>query len=149
MTGLNLPPADLKIRKQENKEYVFDRLRKHYVRLTPEEWVRQHFIHYLIEYKHYPEGLLVNEVSIGLGNLTRRCDTVLYDSFLQPRMIIEYKAPSVTISQKTIDQIVRYNLSLHVSWLIISNGVRHYCCHINDAGEYRFVNDIPEYASLA
>ncbi|MDR0681044.1 MAG: type I restriction enzyme HsdR N-terminal domain-containing protein [Dysgonamonadaceae bacterium] len=149
MFGLNLPPAHLRIKKQENKEYVFDRLRKQFVRLTPEEFVRQHFINYLIECKNYPEGLLANEVSIELGNLNRRCDTVLYDNFLQPRMIIEYKAPTVAIDQNAFDQIVRYNMSLQVTWLIVSNGLEHFCCHIDkEKGEYFFLKDIPLYNRL-
>jgi hypothetical protein len=148
MSGLNLPPVDLKIKKQENKDYVFDCLRKQYVRLTPEEWVRQHFIRYLIDYKHYPQGLLANEVCITMGNLNRRCDTVLYDSFLQPQMIIEYKAPSVPVSQKTFDQIVRYNSSLNVPWLIVSNGIQHYCCRIDETGRTVFLKEIPEYSII-
>jgi hypothetical protein len=149
MQGLNLPPVHLKIRKQENKEYVFDRLRKQFVRLTPEEFVRQHFINYLIEHKNYPEGLLANEVSIELGNLNRRCDTVLYDNFLQARMIIEYKAPTIAIDQHVFDQIVRYNMSLHVAWLIVSNGLQHFCCYIdNEKQKYFFKKEIPPYDRL-
>ncbi|MDR2844299.1 MAG: type I restriction enzyme HsdR N-terminal domain-containing protein [Candidatus Symbiothrix sp.] len=148
MSGLNLPPAELKIRQQKGKEFVFDRLRKQYVRLTPEEWVRQHFIHYLIEYKQYPQGLLSNEVCIELGNVNRRCDTVLYDAFLQPRMIIEYKAASVDITQETFNQILRYNMCLNVSYLTISNGLQHFCCHINGLNEYEFLKEIPDYSSL-
>jgi predicted type IV restriction endonuclease len=148
MYDLNLPPVDLHIKKRGSNEYVFDRLRKQYVRLTPEEWVRQSFIHYLIEQKHYPEGLLANEVCIELGNLHRRCDTVLYNHFLKAQMIIEYKAPSVKISREIFDQIVRYNMSLKVSWLIVSNGIQHYCCHIDKNGEYTFLKEIPEYKAL-
>ena len=148
MQLLNLPPVDLKIRRQENKDYVFDRLRKQYVRLTPEEWVRQHFIHYLIQEKHFPEGLLANEVCISSGSVNRRCDTVLYDSFLQPQMIIEYKAPSVTVSQKTFDQITRYNYCLKVPWLIVSNGLQHYCCRVDEKGAAVFLRDIPEWGEL-
>ena len=148
MHRLNLPSANLNIRRQDNKDYVFDRLRKQFVRLTPEEWVRQHFIHYLIQEKHYPEGLLANEVCISLGLVTRRCDTVLYDSFLHPRMIIEYKAPSVSISQKTFDQIMRYNYRLKVPWLIVSNGLEHYCCRINETGEAVFLREVPESDEL-
>ncbi|MDR1527763.1 MAG: type I restriction enzyme HsdR N-terminal domain-containing protein [Dysgonamonadaceae bacterium] len=144
----NFSPADLKIRRQENKEYVFDRLRKQYVRLTPEEWVRQHFVHYLIEQKHYPEGLLANEVCIALGPVNRRCDTVLYNTLLQPQMIIEYKAPSVSLSQKTFDQIIRYHYCLKAPWLIVSNGLQHYCCRINEQGEAVFVQEVPEWSEL-
>ena len=149
MHHLNLPPADLKIRRQDNKDYVFDRLRKQYVRLTPEEWVRQHFIHYLIHEKQYPEGLLANEVCITIGPVTRRCDTALYDSFLQPRMIIEYKAPSVNISQKTFDQIMQYNYQLKVPWLIVSNGLQHYCCRMDEKGEATFLREVPEWGELS
>ncbi|GHT23190.1 hypothetical protein AGMMS49965_06580 [Bacteroidia bacterium] len=136
---------NLKVKIQDNKEYVFDRLRKTFVRLTPEESVRQQFINYLIEEKNYPEGLLANEVAITLGNVSRRCDTVLYDRLLQPQMIIEYKAPSVTINQQTFNQIARYNMVLNVPWLIVSNGSQHYCCHIAN-NEYSFVREIPDYS---
>ncbi|MDR1683354.1 MAG: type I restriction enzyme HsdR N-terminal domain-containing protein [Candidatus Symbiothrix sp.] len=147
MHSLNLPPADLKIKEQNAKTLVFDRLRKQYVRLTPEEWVRQHFIHYLIEQKKYPEGLLANEVSIVLGNVNRRCDTVLYDLQLRPRMIIEYKAPAVTMTQAIFDQALRYNMCLNVNYLILSNGLQHFCCRIN-GNEYSFLKEIPEYGEI-
>jgi len=147
---LNLPVAELKIKKQKEKEYVFDRLRKQFVRLTPEEYVRQQFVSFLIEHKGYPSGRLANETEIVLGNVRKRCDTVLYDSYLQPVMIIEYKAPSVVISQKTFDQIARYNYVLQVPWLIISNGIRHFCCRMDkDKNEYVFFNEIPEYHLLS
>jgi hypothetical protein len=149
MLELNLPPVNLKIREQEGKAYVFDRLRKQYVRLTPEEQVRQHFVSFLIEYKNFPEGLLANEVSIALGNVKRRCDTVLYDKHLQAQMIVEYKAPEIPVTQKTFDQITRYNLTLQVPWLFISNGLQHYCCHIDkEKGEYSFLKDIPLYEEI-
>ena len=150
MPELNLPLISLKTTKKGEKDYVYDKLRKQYVRLTPEEYVRQHFIAFLVEHKKYPEGLLANEVSIELGNVTKRCDTVLYDKLLQPQMIIEYKAPSVTINQQTFDQIVRYNMKLQVSWLIVSNGLQHYCCRIDkEKGEYSFLKDIPPYDELS
>ncbi|BAG83513.1 MAG: type I restriction enzyme HsdR N-terminal domain-containing protein [Candidatus Azobacteroides pseudotrichonymphae] len=148
MYDLNLPLADLKIRKQWNKEYVFDRLRKQYVRLTPEEWVRQHFVNYFIHYKHYPEGLLANEICIKFGKMNRRCDTILYDYLFQARMVVEYKSPVITLTQKCIEQIVRYNMSLKVSWLIVSNGLQHYCCNVDERGKYVFMKVIPEYHDL-
>ena len=149
MTPLNLPVTELKIRKQDGKDYVFDRLRKQFVRLTPEEYVRQQFVSFLIEHKGYPSGRMTNEIEIVLGNVKKRCDTVLYDSYLQPLMIIEYKAPSAVISQKTFDQIARYNFALQVTWLIVSNGVQHFCCRIDkDRKEYVFVNEIPEYERI-
>ena len=148
MPDLNLPASSLKIRKQNNKAFVLDRLRKQYVRFTPEEYVRQNFINYLIDYKKYPEGLLANEVCIELGNVNRRCDTVLYDKSITAQMIIEFKAPTVAITQKTFDQIARYNMVLQVPWLIVTNGLNHYCCCINQDGGYSFVKDIPEYDQL-
>jgi hypothetical protein len=149
MQPLNLPPADLRIKKQGGKEYVFDRLRRQYVRLTPEEWVRQHFISFLVEYKHFPPSRLANEVGIKLGNVRKRCDTVLYDKYLDPLMIVEYKAPSVPVSQDTFDQIARYNRDLNVPWLIISNGLQHFCCRMDkEKGEYVFLKEIPFYEEL-
>ncbi|MDR2057304.1 MAG: type I restriction enzyme HsdR N-terminal domain-containing protein [Dysgonamonadaceae bacterium] len=149
MLDLNLPPVTLKIKKQAGKNYVFDRLRKQFVRLTPEEYVRQRFVSFLIEYKQYPEGLLSNEANIELGNVNRRCDTVLYDKFLQPQMIIEYKSSKVPLDQSVFDQIGRYNMSLQVPWLVISNGLQHYCCFIDKKkGEYSFLKEIPGYEEL-
>jgi hypothetical protein len=149
MWELNLPATELKIKKENGKTYVFDRLRKQFVRLTPEELVRQQFVSFLIECKGYPSGLLANEVEIVLGNVKKRCDTILYDNFLQPLMIIEYKAPSAVINQKTFEQIARYNLALQVPWLIVSNGIRHFCCRMNDERQaYTFVKEIPEYVFL-
>lgn len=149
MLELNLPSAELKIRKENEKKYVFDRLRKLYVRLTQEELVRQHFVYFLIVYKNYPQSRLANEIGIELGNIKKRCDTVLYDEYLHPLMIIEYKAPSIAIKQNTFDQIVRYNMSLNVPWLIVSNGIQHYCCRIDyETGKHFFCKEIPEYKEL-
>lgn len=110
--------------------------------------MRQYFVHYLIEQKHYPEGLLANEVCLTLGPVKRRCDTVLYNTLLQPQMIIEYKAPLVSISQKTFDQLAQYNHRLKAPWLTVSNGVRHFCCRINEQGEAIFLRDVPEWSEL-
>lgn len=149
MPELNLPPAELKTKIQTGKDYVFDGLRKQYVRLSPEEWVRQHFISFLIKHKHYPQSLLANEVEITLGNVKKRCDTILYDRFLRPLMIIEYKAPHIPIGQQTFDQIARYNMSLNVPWLIVSNGMQHFCCRIDtEKQEYLFQKEIPNYEEL-
>lgn len=149
MTGLNLPSFELKITKRNNKDYIFDRLRRQYVRLTPEEYVRQHFIHFLIEYRNYPQALLANEVGIEIGNVKKRCDTVLYDKHLNPLVVVEYKAPAIEITQKTFDQILRYNMTLQVPWMIVSNGMQHFCCKINiEEGTYRFEKDIPFYENI-
>lgn len=149
MLPLNLPACNLKIVQKAGKPTVFDRLRKRYVSLTPEEWVRQHFVHYLINHKQYPEALLGNEVSIKLNNTSKRCDTVLYGLNGMPRMIIEYKAPDIIITQKVFDQIGRYNIALHVDYLIVSNGREHYCCKIDyEHMRYQFLQGIPTYEEL-
>ncbi len=128
---------------------IFDVLRRRHVALTPEEWVRQHFVHYLMEHKGYPKGLLVNETELRIGDKRLRCDTVLYDKELQPRMIIEYKAPQITIQQKTFDQISVYNLLLHADFLVVSNGLQHYCCQMDyERRSYRFLTEIPDYDTI-
>ena len=149
MQALNLPPAPLRLSKRDGHTYVFDPLRRRYVRLTPEEWVRQHFVHFLTEHRGYPMGQLQNEVSLSLGQMTKRCDTVLYDHEARPQMIVEYKAPTVAISQRTFDQVSRYNIVMRVPYLIVSNGLQHYCCSIDyEQGTYKFLRDIPEYGNL-
>ena len=149
MTPLNLPPYDIKIRESEGKRLIFDMLRRKYVVLTPEEWVRQHFVHYLIEHKHYPSTLLANEVKLQVGNKVLRADSVLYDRLLHPRMIVEYKAPHIAISQKTFDQISVYNLLLKVDYLVVSNGLNHYVCKMDyDQQKYLFLEDIPDYQNI-
>lgn len=149
MDHLNLPPAQLRTDQRDGKTVVFDILRKRYVALTPEEWVRQHFVHFLIHHLHYPATLLGNEVSITLNGLSKRCDTVLLGTDGQPRMIIEYKRPSVTLTQRVFDQIWRYNLVLRVEWLIVSNGLQHVVCHFDaEKGTYEFVSQMPDYGEL-
>lgn len=149
MIPLNLPSYAIKIRKEDDHEQILDVLRRKYVALTPEEWVRQHFIHYLIEHKHYPATLLANEVKLQVGDKVLRADSVLYSTTLQPRMIIEYKAPHISITQKTFDQISTYNLLLHADYLVVSNGIRHYICKMDyEQQKYVFLEDIPEYKKL-
>jgi len=149
MYELTLPPYEIKIANRGGKRQIFDILRRKYVALTPEEWVRQHFTHFLIEHKGYPQNLLANEVELHLGDKSLRCDTLLYTPDLKPRMIIEYKAPTIQLQQKTFDQIAVYNLLLKVDYLIVSNGREHYCCHMDyEHQNYEFLKDIPEYLSL-
>ena len=147
---LNLPEYEIKVSERGGKRLIFDFLRRKYVALTPEEWVRQHFTHYLVEHKGYPKGLLVNETQLRIGDKSLRCDTVLYNQAMQPRMIIEYKAPTIQIQQKTFDQIAAYNLLLHADYLVISNGMQHYCCQMDyEQRSYRFLTDIPDYELIA
>ena len=149
MFRLNLPQYEIKIGEKDGKHTIFDFLRRKYVALTPEEWVRQHFTHYLIAQKGYPKGLMGNEVELHMGDKRLRCDTILYNKEGQPRMIVEYKAPTIQIQQKTFDQISVYNLLLHVDYLIVSNGLQHYCCKMDyDNQKYLFLQDIPDYENL-
>lgn len=149
MLSLNLPPFDVKIARKDGKNVIFDIIRRKYVALTPEEWVRQHFVHFLIEQKGYPRSLIANEVQLMLNGTKKRCDTVLYKRDLTAQMILEYKAPDVEITQAVFDQIGRYNLVLHVDYLIVSNGLKHYCCQMDyGRNQYVFLPDIPDYKHL-
>ena len=150
MSLLNLPGYEAKIREKEGKREIFDRLRRCYVALTPEEWVRQHFVNMLIEHKGYPATLTANEVSITLNGMMRRCDTVVYDKNLRPIAIVEYKAPTVKIDEKVFAQIARYNLVLKVDYLIVSNGLQHFCCKMDyEKNSYSFLREIPAYDVVA
>lgn len=149
MLRLNLPHLEAKVIVKNEKHLIYDPLRCKYVTLTPEEWVRQHFTAYLIREKEYPSSFLGNEISIKLNGTTKRCDTVVYDPHLNPLLIIEYKAPSVQIDQTVMDQIVRYNMTLKVKYLIVSNGLHHYCCQIDyEKNSYSFLKTIPAYTDL-
>ena len=142
---LNLPPAPLKTRQEGERTMVFDPLRKRYVALTPEEWVRQHFVHFLIMVKGYPASRIGNEISLKVGDMKKRCDTVVYDTQAKPLMIVEYKAPSVQITLKVFDQVWRYNLPLRVPYIIISNGLQHFCCKVDyENNKTEFLPEIPE-----
>lgn len=150
MLALNLPKTELKVITKDGKQQVFDVLRRRFVALTPEEWVRQQFVHFLIGYKGYPAECIGNEVSITLGATKKRCDTVIYGSHAEPLMVIEYKSPSVEITQKVFEQICRYNIKMRVEWLVVSNGLQHYCTRIDyENGTYQFVEDIPAFPSIA
>ncbi|MDO4165275.1 MAG: type I restriction enzyme HsdR N-terminal domain-containing protein [Bacteroides sp.] len=149
MLSLNLPTFDAKIATRNGKNVIFDVIRRRYVALTPEEWVRQHFVHYLFAHKGYPQALMANEVQLHLNGTKKRCDTVLYKRDLTAKMIVEYKAPDVEITQKVFDQITRYNIVLRVDYLVVSNGLQHYCCRMDyERNSYTFLKDIPDYQDL-
>ena len=149
MLSLNLPAFDIKIAQKEGKNIIFDVLRRRYVALTPEEWVRQHFVNFLVGHKGYPPALLANEVELRAGDKKLRCDSVLYDKTARPVMIIEYKAPTIALTQRVFDQISAYNMLLHVDYLIVSNGLLHYCCRMDYGNNaYTFLTDIPGYKDL-
>ena len=149
MPELNLPSYAVKLKGTREKPEIFDFLRRKYVALTPEEWVRQHFTHWLVEQKGYPTGLLGNEIELRIGEKKLRCDSILYDKSAQPQMIMEYKAPTVPITQRVFNQISVYNLLLRVDFLVVSNGIQHYCCKMDyDQQTYRFLEEIPDYSFL-
>lgn len=128
---------------------VFDVLRQRFVALTPEEWVRQHFVHFLIAERGFSPSLMGNEVQLSLNGMSRRCDTVVYDRQLRARMIVEYKRPDVRITQRVFDQICRYNMVMQVDWLIVSNGLEHYCCRMDyERQTYEFVREIPRFETV-
>jgi len=149
MLQLNLPEYKFRIKKQDEKLLIFDSQRKRYVSLTPEEWVRQHFIQFMIEAKGYPAAYLAIEKQLNLNGMKKRCDAILYDNTAQPIMIIEFKAPNVLISQATFDQVAVYNSKLNVDFFIISNGIEHYCCRVNiQTARYEFFPEIPHFSVL-
>lgn len=149
MLDLNLPPFDINVKKTNGRLSVFDRLRRKFVTLTPEEWVRQHFINYLITEKGYPQALIANEIQINLNNQKRRCDSIVYDKTISPLVIVEYKSPDVDITQAVFDQIARYNIVLKVKYLIVSNGLSHYCCRMDYSTQtFEYLSDIPAYLEL-
>ncbi len=147
---LNLPSMQIKVQKgTDGVERVWDGLRQRFVALTPEEWVRQHFVNWLINGKGYSRSMMANEIGIHVNGMPRRCDTVVFGRDKNPMVIVEYKAPDVKITQDVFDQIVRYNMTLHASYLIVSNGLNHYCCKIDYThNTYHFIPVIPDYSTL-
>lgn len=147
---LNLPALVAPdLRREGDIVRIFDVCRNMYVKLTPEEWVRQHFVGYLRSVLGYPASIIGNEVSLRLNNMSRRADTVVYDAHGEPYIIVEYKAPHVEITQHVFDQIVRYNMVLRARYLAVSNGLRHYFCAIDyDKKSYAFIPALPGYSKI-
>ena len=146
MQELNFPSYAFRLKSSENKTLIFDIIRKKYVVLTPEEWVRQHVILFLIEEKKYPISLIAVEKQLKINSLLKRTDVVVFNTKGTPEILIECKAPSVAISQATFDQIARYNLTAQSNYLMVTNGLDHYFCQIDVENEtYVFLKDIPNY----
>lgn len=145
---LNLPAAPLRIEDDGRDGLrVYDVLRRRFVALTPEEWVRQNFVCFLMAERGFPRHLMANEVSLKLNGTARRADTLVYTRELCPLAVVEYKASSVVIGQKVFDQIARYNSVFKAPYLIVSNGLHHYCCRYTDSG-YSFLPEIPMYGAM-
>lgn len=146
---LNLPQYSFRIKDKLDKKLIFDGFRKRWVALTPEEWVRQNFVRYLTEEKHYPASLVAIERSLRMNQRDFRTDIVLFSKSGNPLIVVECKAPEVKISQQVFDQIARYNLDLRVSYLIVTNGLTHYCCRFDQEQlSYTFLPEIPDYLEL-
>ena len=148
MTKLNLPEYTFRLQKSDKGTQIFDTIRKKFVSLTPEEWVRQNFIQYLIEEKKYPASLIAVETGLKYNRLQKRSDITVYDRKGTLWMIVECKAPEVKISQETFDQVATYNMSAKVltKFLAVTNGLKHYCCEVNDdLKTYAFLKDFPEF----
>lgn len=151
MEALNLPPYACRTRQhpKSGQQEIWDTQRRRWVRLTPEEWVRQHFVHYLVDHLKYPAGRVGNEIAIRVGQTEKRCDSVVFGDEGEPLMIVEYKATTVQLTQHVFDQISRYNMALHVAWLVVSNGQQHFCCHLDTvSGQWEFLRGLPAYQDL-
>ncbi|MEI6576066.1 MAG: type I restriction enzyme HsdR N-terminal domain-containing protein [Bacteroidota bacterium] len=147
MPELNFPEYIFSTRGENKNKEIFDPARRKYVSLTPEEWVRQHLIQYLIQEKKIPIALLAVEYSLVYHKLNKRCDILVFNRQGSPVMLLECKAPSVALSEKTLEQIARYNMAFKVSYLLVSNGLSHYCFHINH--ETEMIKILPEIPTLA
>ncbi len=146
-TKLNFPAYTFRLKNKENKTAIFDIVRKKFVNLTPEEWVRQHVIHFLLTEKAYPKSLLNAEKQIKLSNTVKRYDLIAFYPDGKVNLVVECKAPAVKITQETFDQIARYNLSLDADYLMVTNGLQHYYCQLDYAQEkYNFLKEIPTYS---
>lgn len=149
MRSLNLPTYSFKIKSDGAKQYIFDKLRKKYVVLSPEEWVRQNFTWFLIEERGYSPGRIVLEKSLKFNKLIKRCDILIYNQRLEPVVMVECKAPEVKINPGVFDQIAVYNLTFKVEYLIVTNGLNHYCARIDfQKEEVKFLKDIPSYNDI-
>jgi hypothetical protein len=146
MQKLNLPNYKFRLKSSENKTLIFDNLRKKYMVLTPEEWVRQHFVQFLIEEKKYPASLIALEKQLTLNNRKKRTDILVFNKEGNHDIIVECKAPKIKITQATFDQIARYNLKLKANFLVVTNGLDHFYCKMDFENEtYIFLKDIPNY----
>lgn len=146
MQKLNFPTYSFRLKNRENKRFIFDDIRKKFVVLQPEEWVRQHCINYLVVQKNYPKTLINVEKELKINGLSKRYDIVIYNSDGSIHLIVECKSPKININQETFDQIARYNLTLNATYLMVTNGINHYYCAMDyETERYNFLKDIPDY----
>lgn len=149
MIRLNFPNYEFRFKSRENKTLVFDIIRKKYVALTPEEWVRQNCLHYLLKTKKYPPGLTLVERQLKVGDLDKRLDIAICDRQGRIQLIVECKAPEISLDQKVFDQIARYNWEARADLLMVTNGINHYFCRMDyEKREYVFLPELPDYPGL-
>ena len=147
---LNLPKAPLKLSRNEGVVFVWCEIRNKKLKLTPEEWVRQHVIHYLITFKNVPKGVIASEQTIQVNGLTRRCDLVVYNSHGKPILLIECKAADVVLNEKVLHQIAQYNFNLNVDYLLLTNGIQQYNCFINRSkNTIDYLENLPNWNELS
>ena len=148
MQRLNFPSYTFRIKNSENKQLIFDEIRKKYVVFQPEEWVRQNCVQYLIQEKNYPKSLMNVEKELKVNNLRKRYDILVFKSDGSVNIIVECKSHQITIDQSTFDQIARYNLAVQADYLMVTNGINHYYCQMDyKEGKYNFLKELPEYNS--
>ncbi|WPP53198.1 type I restriction enzyme HsdR N-terminal domain-containing protein [Catalinimonas niigatensis] len=149
MVNLNLPSFAHKVQKVQGKAVIFDIVRKKYVALTPEEWVRQHLLHFLINHLAYPKALIKVEGGLKYNTLAKRTDLVIFDRHGKPLIVVECKSFKVPISQKVFEQSSLYNSTLQASYLLVSNGIEHYCCRVNhQTKSFSFLDTLPRYEEI-
>ncbi|MFI8604303.1 type I restriction enzyme HsdR N-terminal domain-containing protein [Cellulophaga baltica] len=147
MQVLNFPAYDFRFKNSENKVYIFDVVRKKFVVLQPEEWVRQHIVHYIITEKKYPLSLVNVEKQLKVNGMVKRYDVVIFNSDGTIKVLVECKAPEINITQTVFDQIARYNMQLQAEYLMVTNGLSHFYCEMDFQKEkYAFLRDIPEFS---
>ena len=147
MQSLNFPKYSFRLKSSENSLYIFDGIRKKFVSLQPEEWVRQHVIHFLVFTKKYPKGYINVEKQLMVNQLKLRYDVVVYNADGSIHLLVECKAPEIKITQTTFDQIARYNYALKSDYLMVTNGLEHYCCKMDFENEkYQFLKEIPDFS---
>lgn len=146
MMRLNLPKYSFRIKSKENKLYIFDPIRKKSVVLTDEEWVRQHFLSYLMQEKKYPPSLIAVERQCLVNGLRKRTDIIVFNRKGSPHILVECKAPGIPVNREVFDQVARYNMSLEADFLILTNGMHHVFCRMDHVNQrYEFLTELPEY----
>ena len=149
MQELNLPVYEFRVQEIGGKEMIYDSFRQKYVRLTPEEWVRQHFVQYLVQEQGVPKSLVAIEMAFTSQGMRRRADVVVYSREGRPVLMVECKSPEVAIRQEVFDQVARYNKVVKAEYLVATNGLVHYCCRLDPSlTSFHFLNELPAYNDL-